>query len=1430
MSKKTIEQTYQKKTQLEHILLRPDSYIGSTETAEHKNAWLFDAETQKMVRKDLHYVPGLYKIFDEILVNAADNRQRDNSMNMIKVDINQEEGVISVWNNGKGIPVEMHAEHNMWVPELVFGHLLTSSNYDDEEKKTTGGRNGYGAKLTNIFSTEFVVKTYDSNSGKSLKKTWTNNMQNTSKAVIVDTKGIDFTSVTFKPDLSKFGLTRLDDDIVAVMKKRVWDIAGCTDKSLKVKLNGVQLPVSDFKDYVNLYPVGEAIKNQQIETVGRWTVCVTTNPFHTHQHCSFVNSIWTSKGGRHVDSINDQIVSKVTEKLKKKKIDAKPAMIKNHLWVFINTLIENPAFDSQTKENMTTPKTKFGSVYNVSDKLLDALCKGDLLQKVMDNHAMQADKDLNNKVKGKKKERVSMEKYEQANRWRQEPQKCTLVLTEGDSAKSLAISGFSIVGRDYWGVFPLRGKLLNVRDAAPSVILKNQEVQNVMKILGLRVGTKYMDTSQLNYGHLMIMADQDHDGSHIKGLLVNFVHHFWPELLLHCPGFLMQFITPIVKVTKGPNVKSFYSLPEYRQWQESSPDYHTWKAKYYKGLGTSRPQEAKEYFAQLDRHKILFDYNGAEDHEAILLAFDKSKIEDRKAWVTRSREENLDFNVSSVSVADFVNKELVLFSRADCERSIPNVMDGFKPSQRKILFCCFKKKGLEKSEIKVAQLSGYVSEHSAYHHGEASLQGTIIGMAQDFCGSNNINLLEPSGQFGTRITGGKDASQPRYLFTKLTPLARAIFPAHDDELLDYKEDDGLSVEPHWYAPIIPMVLVNGCRGIGTGYATSIPNHNPATLIEWIRCRIKGKELPQLIPWYRDFTNNDRIRAREEEGAASFRCYGTIREVGSNNTVVNITELPVEKWTEDYKNFLEGLLKEEIIHDFQEYHTDVKVDFEIQMDPATLQHFREVGLEEKFKLRSSIPVSNLVCFDHNGSIAKYDSTKDIVEEFYQVRSEYYRKRKDLLIDKLTNDCEKLKNMVRFVTEVVSGSLVVMKRKKKDMLGDLKTRKYKAFPPEVKRTIAKGAVDYDAQGEDDEGEEGAQGDDADQSSRDYDYLLGMKIWSLTYEKIEELKAQLAKKEEEFNILYKTEPSTMWLRDLDNLEKVHNAFEAKRKKALAEGVVKVEKKGGGDGGKVKAKGQKAKQSLRLQESSHVPKQSEKAKKLVEEYATKQAKESDLVKKREALALKRLLKGEKEESSVKRAKKEPDMDTQMTLASMGFSSASQDSADPPLSPKAPKAKATSPAAADGTIDLDMDDDPPVRAPPAPKTMKKPPAARPAAPKPPPKPKASPKKKKTSVESDDESDDSEVSGADDGDDDDFEAKPRPQRSTRERKPVTYTLASDSSEDDEDNSDDNDDDNDDSDAPAPPKKKAPAKKAAPKKRLQKNQSDDDDDDDSFRFD
>ncbi|KAG6761071.1 hypothetical protein POTOM_034263 [Populus tomentosa] len=1139
---KTIEETYQKKSQLEHILLRPDTYIGSIE--KHAQIlWVF--ENDKMVHRSVTYVPGLYKIFDEILVNAADNKQRDPKMDSLKVVIDVENNLVSVHNNGDGVPVDIHKEEGVYVPELIFGHLLTSSNYDDTMKKTTGGRNGYGAKLTNIFSTEFVIETADGKRKKKYKQVFSNNMGKRSEPIITKCKeGENWTKVTFKPDLAKFSMTHLEEDVVALMKKRVVDMAGCLGKTVKVELNGSRVPVKSFQDYVNMYLNSAAESGSErpkcfYEKVGeRWEVCVSLTEGQ-FQQASFVNGIATIKGGTHVDYVTNQITNYVMNAVNKKHKNGniKAHNVKNYLWVFVNCLIDNPAFDSQTKETLTLRQSSFGSKCEISEDFLKKVAKSDIVDNLLSWAKFKESKELK-KTDGTKTAKVNVPKLEDANEaGGRYSEKCTLILTEGDSAKALAIAGvagLSQMERNFYGVFPLRGKLLNVREATSKQLKENKEIESIKKILGLQHDKQYSNVKSLRYGHLMIMTDQDHDGSHIKGLLINFIHSFWPSLL-KVPSFLVEFITPIVKAThRNGTVLSFYSMPEYESWKEGlSGNASGWSIKYYKGLGTSTSKEGKDYFKNLHKHKKDFLWMDELDGDAIELAFSKKKIEARKNWLRQHEPgTHLDHNQKIIKYSDFINKELILFSMADLQRSIPSMVDGLKPGQRKILFCSFKRNFVK--EAKVSQFSGYVSEHSAYHHGEQSLAGTIIGMAQDFVGSNNINLLQPNGQFGTRSVGGKDHASARYIYTQLSPITRFLFPKDDDGLLNYLDEDGQTIEPTWYIPIIPTVLVNGCEGIGTGWSTFIPNYNPRDVVANIRRLLNGEIMEPMNPWYRGFKGTIEKGASKEGGCSSYTVNGVINEV--NETTLRITELPVRRWTDDYKAFLnsvtEGirdengnLPKDPFVKDFRKYGDDAAVHFEVQLSEENMLVAKQEGLLKKFKLTTTISTSNMHLFDSAGVIKKYDNPEQILENFFHLRLEYYETRKKVLLENLEFELLKLENKVRFILGVVRGEIIVNNRKRADLLLELHQKGFNPIPKKSKAVVA-GATDDTEEAEDSLDVSGVR-------ASDYDYLLSMAIGTLTLERVQQLCADRDKLNGEVDSLRKTTPKVLWVKDLEALE---------------------------------------------------------------------------------------------------------------------------------------------------------------------------------------------------------------------------------------------------------------------------------------------------------
>jgi DNA topoisomerase-2 len=941
--------------------------------------------------------PGLVKIFDEVLVNAIDQYSL-HPKKVSKIDVTVTAGLrISITNWGSCVPIKKHETEKgsdgspLWIPELIFGHLLTSSNYDDSEQRVTGGRNGYGAKLANVFSSEFKIKISD---GKKVYiQEWRNNMGSVTTPVITSTgDGIVYVSVEFVPDRTRFeNIT----DVIKVFEKRTWDTAMWCSKA-KVYFNTKLIEIPNLEDYAKMHmgevPVAKYHEDGLEVIVGH----STSGAF---QQCSWVNGISTTKGGTHVD----RVVKAITDELQKdKRVSVKPAQIKASLFVFVRAVIVNPTFSSQTKVECTS---KITDAPNFKPKFIKDVLATGVLDDLVALGAAKLDKELK-KTDGAKKSRITgVPKLDDAN-WAGGPRssQCTLIITEGDSAKALAIAGLSVVGRDRFGVFPLRGKPRNVRDASVKQVTDNEEFSNLKKILGLQHGKTYTDLRSLRYGRLMIMTDADLDGSHIKGLVLNMFHVYWPDLITL--GFVVSMVTPVIKAGKS----WFFTEDAFRDAQAQRSGGLPGPIKYYKGLGTSTSSEAKEYFKQIDKLTVAF---GADPkmNESMLLAFSKALADNRKEWLTKhmaTPPPGVPYGqVAKLSVTDFVHRDLANFSAEDIKRSIPHVADGLKPSQRKVIYACLKK-GLTQ-DMKVAQLAGYVAEHTAYHHGEASLQGTIIGLAQNFVGSNNLNLLEPSGQFGTRLAGGKDAASPRYIFTRLSPLTKRIFDPSDAPVLKYVVDDGQKVEPEFYAPVLPMILVNGAEGIGTGFSCYVPPYDVEIVKHNIRCILDQVPTAPMVPHFKGFKGT--IKKTKDH---TWILEGIVEKEGSQ---YHVTELPPGKWIQDFKEHLDDLVDKGTIQKYENHSTETTPDFRI-WGGAFDDPCKDLGLTR------SVHTSNMYLRGPDGSPKKYNSPEEILVDYVDIRLGLYKKRKAWLLRQFEEEIEWLSEKARFITGVLEGRLKVM----------------------------------------------------------------------------------------------------------------------------------------------------------------------------------------------------------------------------------------------------------------------------------------------------------------------------------------------------------------------------------------------------------------------
>lgn len=1171
---------YQKLTHVEQIYKRCGMYIGS-DSMTPKDEWIFDLNTQKMKKATITVPDGVERIYLEILSNGGDNVDRSRKLGVEPgvIEVLMNEQTISIKNSGVPIPVEMHPQHGVYVPELILGTLLTSSNYDDNKERTGIGLNGYGAKLTNIFSKSFMVIVCDGFRKLKYTQVWNENMSIRGEPSIEAYTGDSSVQIVYTMDFARFGYTQYPEEAFYLFARHAADIS-LTCK-VPVIFNGIPFNVQDIRDYAALYfgndkshivyyewPDGTETVNKKggvqvaknAHIIPTIEMCVIDTP-DCGEAVSFVNGMPTKEGGVHIDAAMKSLSAAILETIngsgkkgkdkkdkEKEKKETKLNMgdVRPHLSIILNCRLGNPQFTSQSKTKLMSPTPKI----NIPEKVLSPMGKWDLVERLYRALEAKQFKSLA-KTDGKKRRHISLEKGEDANlAGGVKSRECTLYVVEGSSAMGYAENMIDLVpnGPDYIGLFPMKGKPLNVMNAPYQQIRDNEEITELVKMLGLRWGFDYTiedNFNTLRYGHFVILADSDDDGKHIIGLVMNFFHCYFPSLLAR--GFVMYLRTPILRVYKGKQVFKFYTQREYEQWQQQHPDYQSWKHKYYKGLGTSSDEDVADDFKTPRAVVCLYDDQAP---DSFRLAFDDKLADARKKWIAQWKHvfEVEEMEMQPISL--FIHYEFIQFSIADLHRSLPRLMDGLKVTQRKVLWAAFlnwcsegkPEKGLKRTldEEKLVQFGAFVMKSTNYHHGDKSMSDTILTMIQDFVGMNNLPYFAKKGQFGTRKHGGADAAASRYPNTYPEWWIPYIFRKEDIPLLKRVNDEGRDVEPESFVPIIPMELVNGCHGIGTGHSTFIPNHNPLDLCEWIKAKIRGQPLPELVPWYRGFKGTISIinRARKSRAEAQQEVASTastpreaadvavgdegpedndniiepiqapiVLQIQSANKTENpprlsmqtqgnyeivgnkviVTELPIGRWTSKYRKWLDKLLEDKLITDYRTGSSTKEVYFEI-MGFKNPDH-------RSLKLQKSYGLTNMVLLSNDNRPIKYSTTADIMEAFFKERLPYYEARRQYVINLINAQIEKMEYKIRFIQAVISGQLDLMNKKKSAILPKMKEL---GLPEEL--------------------------------------LSNTRTSNLTEDEIVDLQGQIAKLQHQRQVHQMTSATTMWVNDLDEFENAY------------------------------------------------------------------------------------------------------------------------------------------------------------------------------------------------------------------------------------------------------------------------------------------------------
>lgn len=1019
---------------IDHIIKRPDMYVGSTRVKQSEEYVAVDGFSIK--RQMVSISPALLRIFIEALSNAIDNVQRSKEAGVtcskIKVTINKTTGETSVWNDGFVIPIEKHDDTN-YKHTLIFGVLRTSTNFDDNEERTVSGRNGLGIKLLNVFSKTFSVTGVDPANKKMFYQEWSNNMRSvTPPKITTSSLKTGFTKVSWVPDFSVLGMDCYTDDVIQLYTKYVIDAAMLT--KLNVYLNDEKIPVKSLVEYSRMFT---AATSETISIKGVDSDVLISASNGDFEAISFVNGVFTMNGGKHVDSWSEAIFRPIVDHFNKPK---RPQVtikdVKQFYRIFVVSTLVNPEFTSQSKTELASPDVKAV----VDPKTITSILRWSQTKKI--NEIIEGKEMLVlKKSDAKRKTFKAICGYEPANEaGGKKSAECTLALCEGLSAKTFAIKGmkselFGRQGRDWLGVYALRGKILNVIKSNRAAIAENKVITDIIQAIGLKHGVDYTNDaafSTLNYGRLMILTDADTDGKHIAGLIITFVAHLFPSLLARQTPFLYNAQTPIAKFTlSNKSVVSFFNLRTADTFLVQHKG-EKMDIKYYKGLGSHSDSEIRKCFGQ----RVVCYVNDTDASGSIQKAFGKDTTE-RKEWMELYDPHKVQTCLDETTryppqnITTFIDEDFIEFPVDDCKRSIPSIMDGLKQSQRKILYSCFKRKLA--SPLKVAQLAGYVAEVTNYHHGEQNLYETITKMANEFVNSNNIPLLFRDGQFGSRSEGGKDAAHARYIFTCLEEITRYIFKPEDDDLLEHVIDDGDEVEPVYYIPIIPMILVNGSDGIGSGWSSFIPNYNPMDLVKMVRDWLANPDyeptpardnihitiFDPILPWYRGFTGTITGLSSDK-----FQTDG-VHEINENGLIV-VKEIPIGMTIQSFQQILDKLREEKKIKNYKNYST------------ANIPHYvidMPLDMIPSLKLNTTLSTTNMVLFDPDGRIKKYNTIEEIVVDFCKSRINFYVKRKQQNLEKLSKQLLISKNKQRFITSILNDTFTLKGKKESQIIQEL-----------------------------------------------------------------------------------------------------------------------------------------------------------------------------------------------------------------------------------------------------------------------------------------------------------------------------------------------------------------------------------------------------------
>lgn len=1153
-------QTVTHLTEIERVVKEPNVYIGSIEKSEYF-VWLLNQETGFINFEEHFFSYGLIHLFEEVIANAMDNEKFDETQTMIDIYFDKESGQVTVINNGNGMSFSNVKGTNIPNPQMAF-FVIGSSTHYIRKNKITAGKHGVGIKLVSILSNNFHVNIV--HNGQMYTQSCKFKISDLTKPKIttkiprkfqpyLKAPSTGLVSITYSPHFESFDTPDYTTNeeqqniLYNLILSRVITL-GFLARS-RIKFNGQLIGIKTMLDFTNLFlqcQTKTLVYESPEEVEYPWSLTLSLvseecNPELQGKSVSFVNTVISRENGTHVEYIRNRTVSKyIYDKAVRKKLtQIKMDDINSLYFMVLNVTVPDPNYRGQIKTELATSIDKLRQIFTLPEIFVDKFIKNAGIMKILKEINSTKEHGVLHKQVRKKRTHLLSDSYTKAPKaGTKESQKCTLFIVEGFSASNTPRKGFSFINKQYYGLYTLRGKFLNVRNVSTSKLLKNVPFTELTQIIGLDTKMKYDTQEQLktlNYGHICILTDQDLDGYHIRGLLLNVFGTFWPKLLT-VPGFIQIFSTPLIKAyplksqeessttqeqtgrrKRGTRTVArrheqrqqaliFFDESEFDRWQEEQgPNLsRKWIIRYFKGLGRIPDSEIEEVFTNLQFYIRNIVSSNVRDINSLQLAFAKTQADARKTWLSEySPNDILDISQNvPITVYSFVHQQLKHFSHQSIIRAIPMITDGFKESQRKIFYITYNKHHSFQQEIKVENLANSVSTLTNYHHGAVSLSEAIIHMTTPVVGLNNIPYFYPDGQFdGGIFTGVEGSASPRYLATYLRDITKKIFRPEDNILLVHEVEEGMTIEPRYFFPIIPTILLNRVHGLATGWSTEIHPCNPIQLIDAIIGKLENRKTPKLEPWYQGFKGTlTKVPSKSE-----WISEGIYESTGPNKILIKIPPLGIygihirRRTIEIYSKRGQTILAKQPTENADKTTCDIGL---VLAKPMTHEE-----IVKTFGLRTKLSYSNIVAIvpeetETNGEInvtytvRKFRNPEQIIDTWYPFRYKKYQERKAGIIKIMENEIKRISDIRRFIELVITKQIKVFKIQRDKVIEQLIRFKF----PKIEDS--------------------------------YNYLLHIPVYKFTKEEIEKLDEDIKTLTKKYNDYKHKTVEQIWLEELGEL----------------------------------------------------------------------------------------------------------------------------------------------------------------------------------------------------------------------------------------------------------------------------------------------------------